>query len=300
MNKEELIKKWLNDDLNTSEREAFEALGDSEFSQKIVEDAKHFSASNFSQVDDFKVFKERYDQENAKIKSLNWFKPFLRIASVIVIGLALYFTLFNDQPITIQTLASEKITVELPDQSTVRLNASSSLTYDQKDFVEDRQLDLDGEAYFIVAKGKTFDVMTSDGIVTVIGTEFNIKQRHNYFEVQCYEGIVKVSSNAIERQLTAGQTYKILNGEFSEGEISFDKPQWTLNKSLFNNIPFKEVVAELERQYDVEISIKSSKVDRFFTGGFTHDNLEEALKSVTIPMNLTYTMNSSKRIQINE
>lgn len=300
MNKEELIKKWLNDDLNATDREAFEALDDSVFNEKIVEDAKRFSASNFSKVDDFDTFKKRYDQENSKVKSINWFRPLSRIAAVIVIALGLYFTLFNDQSITIETLASEKTTIELPDQSTVQLNASSSLTYDEKDFIDERQLNLDGEAYFIVAKGKTFDVLTSDGIVTVVGTQFNVKQRENYFEVQCYEGIVKVSSNNIERRLTAGQTYKILNGNFTEGEISFDQPQWTLNKSLFNNIPFTEVVAEMERQYDVEISVNASNVERLFTGGFTHDDLEEALKSVTIPMNLTYTMSSSKRIQIHE
>ena len=53
MNKEELIKKWLSNDLNATDREAFEALDDSAFNEKIVEDAKRFSASNFSKVDDF-------------------------------------------------------------------------------------------------------------------------------------------------------------------------------------------------------------------------------------------------------
>ena len=116
--------------------------------------------------------------------------------------------------------------------------------------------------------------------------------------MQCYEGIVQVRAQNIERRLTAGQTYSIIDGTFSEGQTNLTAPQWTLNKSSFDNIPYKEVIAELERQYDVEIEIDSADVDRFFTGGFIHNNLDQALKSVTIPMNLTYTMDSSKRIQI--
>jgi ferric-dicitrate binding protein FerR (iron transport regulator) len=46
------------------------------------------------------------------------------------------------------------------------------------------------EAYFQVKKGQTFSVNTTDGVVKVLGTHFNVKQRKNYFEVNCFEGLV--------------------------------------------------------------------------------------------------------------
>ena len=299
MDKDVLIKKWLNNELSEAEEKAFKQLGDYDFNQYILDNAKHFKASNFSKIDDFETFKDNYNSQNIKVRKLNWKKPMLRIASVIVIALGIYSLFFLDNTTKIQTLASEKTTIELPDNSKVSLNALSSIEFNKNKWNENRMLKLNGEAYFRVAKGKQFDVITTDGKVTVVGTEFNVIQRDNYFEVKCYEGVVRVSSDTIIRRLIAGDTYKIFDGKFTESKTTSSQPQWTKESSIFNAMPIKEVIAELERQYNIKVILKEVNANRLFTGGFTHKNLENALISITQPMNMTYEFDSSKHIIIN-
>ena len=93
-----------------------------------------------------------------------------------------------------------------------------------------------------------------------------------------------------------GDAYQILNGEYIERKTTSRAPLWIENKSIFEAIPLKEVLAELERQYNIEITYKNINTKRLFTGGFVHDNLENALIAVTKPMNLTYELSSSNLV----
>lgn len=298
MNKDDLLKKWLNDELTAAEKEAFSKQEDYAINKAIIENAQHFKASEFSKVDDFKIFESKYNA-NTSVKRLNWLKPMLRIASVLVIGFAIYFTLFsNESLVEKRTFLAEKTTIDLPDLSQVTLNADSEITFDKDTWFDKRQLNLKGEAYFKVAKGKTFDVITTNGTVTVVGTEFNVKSRQNYFEVVCYEGIVKVTTNNMSKQLLAGDTFRILKTAFSQDKTNVTAPNWLNNKSRFKAIPFAEVVKELERQYNVKVRFKNVETSRAFSGGFVHNNLENALLTITKPMNLTYTISSSNQVLI--
>ena len=298
MDKEYLIEKWLKDELSDTEKQAFHKLDDALLNDYIIDNAKYFKASYFNKLDDFKAFKERYKSSNKSVKQLSWFKPLLKIASVFIIALGIYFTFFFSNTTIVRTIASEKTTIELPDHSKVELNALSSIEYNVKNWENNRALNLYGEAYFKVAKGKSFDVKTTGGTVTVLGTQFNVKQRNNYFEVKCFEGSVKVVSDTIVRQLLAGDTYLILEGKFTESRTINSSPKWTDNISEFKAIPIKEVLSELERQYNIEVTFKNIDVNRLFTGGFHHDNLENALIAITQPMNMTYELSSSNLVII--
>lgn len=298
MEKEILIKKWLNNELDDAEKEAFGQLDDFEINQAIVENAEYFKASHFSEIDSFDTFKKRYVSHKKPVKKLHWLNPFLKIASVLVIAFGLYFTIFQNNITHVETVAGEKITVALPDGSQVILNALSSIEYNTKNWNKERSLQLDGEAYFKVANGKKFDVITENGVVTVVGTQFNVKQRANFFEVKCFEGKVSVVSDTIKRLLHPGQTYRILDQKFSEGTTIAPTPKWADNMSDFESVPIKEVLAEVERQYNIKITNKNVDVDRLFTGGFVHDNLENALISITQPMNMTYELSSSNQVII--
>ncbi len=293
----DLLKKWLIDDLTGAEKEAFSKQSDYAINQNIIDKAQHFKASEFSKAEDFETFKTAY-QNKSSVKRLAWIKPFLRVAAVMLISFGLYFTIFNKNGIEERTLVSEKASISLPDLSKVILNADSEITYDANSWDSKRSLRLEGEAYFKVAKGKTFDVITESGIVTVVGTEFNVKARNNYFEVICYEGIVKVTSDIITRQLLAGDTYRILNKRFSEDKIIDTVPQWTKNRSRFKSIPFSEVIEELERQYNIKVAFNYTDTTRLFSGGFVHNNLENALISITQPMSLTFEISSPNQVLI--
>ena len=155
-----------------------------------------------------------------------------------------------------------------------------------------------GEAFFDVAKGSKFNVITSEGVVSVLGTQFNVKQRGNYFEVKCFEGVVKVVSRSFTEELRGGDNFRLENGESSLGKNPYKHPQWTKNVSSFDRVSLSEVFAELERQYDINVKIENLGSDDLFTGGFVHDNLENALRSITEPLDLTYAIDSSDQVRI--
>lgn len=287
MNREELIKKWLDNNLNTEEQKAFEQLEDYNNLIRMNSALNSFKAPEFSvdkHYEDLKP-KLRFNTQ----KSNQWFRPLLRVAAVLAICFSVYY-----YTTTINTVVSTQIAqsteVELPDTSTVNLNANSTISFNKAKWDDNREVQLNGEAFFKVAKGKRFDVVTKQGTVSVLGTQFNVKQRNDYFEVICYEGLVAVTHNEEYVKLHPGDTYKIIDGKLlsTEKEIAA-QPLWLRGESSFNNVPFIHVVKELENQYDISITLDKSDSSRLFTGSFTHKNLDLALQSVTIPLNLSYS-----------
>lgn len=298
MDKEYLIKKWLADELSEQELEVFKQLDDYLINLDIVENAEYFKASEFSTVDDFETFSKRIHKKPTPVRKLAWTKPFLRIAGVLILGLVIYYIYSFNNLVQIETLAGEKTTIELPDASVVVINAMSEIRYKKYNWAQKRAVNLNGEAFFDVAKGAKFDVITSEGTVGVLGTKFNIKQRDGYFEVKCFEGIVKVTSKDFSEELIAGDNFRIVNRTMTLGNNLYQQPQWTKNISSFQRTPFYEVIAELERQYSIEITIQNVQTERLFTGSFLHDNLEHALKSITEPLSLGFRIKTNKQVTI--
>jgi len=297
MEKKYLIEKWLANDLSEDELKAFELLEDHDLHMDIIEGAKHFKASHFSKAPPFEVVEARLNSE-VKVKKLNWMQPLLRLTGAFVIGIGIYFLFFFNNLTEVSTMASQKTTIELPDASTVTLNALTEISYNKSRWDRNRAVNLEGEAYFKVAKGEVFDVITEEGIVTVVGTQFNVKQRDNFFEVKCYEGIVRVSAKDQTKELQAGDSFRLYQGDISLGNTTFQSPQWTKEISDFRSVPFNEVVAELERQYNITITYDDAYRGRLFTGGFVHNSLENALRSITEPQELTYTIESSNQVRL--
>ena len=186
---------------------------------------------------------------------------------------------------------AQKTLIELPDESQVTLNAVSFLSYNKKEWREVRDVSLEGEAYFKVAKGQTFNVITSSGKVSVLGTQFNVKQRDHLFEVVCYEGSVRVTHLLKTEILKPGDSFLILDGKYiaKEKETSSD-PSWINNKSYFKSMPFAHVLNEFERQFNVSINFQNVDIEQLFTGSFDHNDKTLALKSITLPLNLKYSI----------
>ncbi|WP_420319779.1 FecR family protein [Flagellimonas sp.] len=298
MDKDYLIEKWLADELSPEESKAFEALDDAPFLKGIVEDASAFKASKFSKVDGYQQFKKHLESTKSKDAKVRWIRPLLRIASVFVLGFSMYFLFIYENLTTVETQIGEKITITLPDASIVNVNALSEIAYNEKKWSQKREIKLEGEAFFDVAKGAKFNVLTPSGTVTVLGTEFNVKQRGNFFEVKCFEGKVQVVSGEHEAILLEGDNFRFLNGNASKGKNTFSVAQWTKNISNFQRVEVSEVFAELERQYKVGVILENVDAQQLFSGGFVHDNLENALKSITVPLNLDYEFIATDKVRV--
>ena len=226
--------------------------------------------------------------KSPKVITLNPFRKFLKVAAVIAILLTGSYFYINSLNEKVTTGFAERSEVILPDNSELFLNADSRISYSEKNWDNQRNIKLDGEAFFKVAKGKKFTVSTEQGTVTVLGTQFNVENRKGIFEVTCYEGLVSVTHNGKEVKLPAGNSYVVINGKQVTGTPEGTQPSWMNNESSFESIPLKYVFAELERQFDVQVNTENINTDLLFTGSFNNTDLNMALKSISTPSQTRY------------
>jgi transmembrane sensor len=298
MEKEDFIKKWLEGTLDEEEKRIFERTEDYRSLQKLSKSLMSFKAPEY----DIQAGYERLRSgrsSKGKVVAMHWLKPFLKIAAVLMLMTGSYFFFLYDSPTVVETLAAEKTELTLPDSSFVVLNAFTRLSFHEKKWKKERKITLEGEAFFKVAKGSRFDVETSSGRISVLGTEFNVKNRRDYFEVVCYEGSVQVQTSQAAVKLFPKQIFRIVSGIASKDNIATDNgPDWIANESSFQSVPFIFVIQELERQYNVSVTTRNVDTNELFTGTFTHSDLSLALKSITIPLNLTYQVTEDKKIYL--
>lgn len=285
MTREELIQKWLDHNLNSEEQKAFEQLEDYNDLMQLDKALNAFKSPKFSVDKNYQALRPSLKKKTPQ----SWLKPLLKVAAVLAICFSVYYysTTLDS---TFNTTIAQQTTIDLPDTSEVILNANSNLVFNKSSWDDKREVKLNGEAFFKVAKGEKFEVITKQGIVSVLGTQFNIKERENYFEVFCFEGLVGVKTKDNYTELGPGNGLKIIDGKLfaNEKEIT-TQPSWLRGESNFVNTPFKHVITELENYYNINIVVDKADANRLYTGGFTHKNLDLALKSVTIPLNLSYS-----------
>lgn len=289
---DELLHKWLNNTLTAKELEAFKQRDDFAFNAQLLMDAQAFKADQFSKPKAFSELDAALPDIQGKGQT-SWVRPLLRYAAVLILGFTLYFSFFYNPDQLVQTAIAEQTTITLPDASTVILNADSNIAYNNKNWDNDRSLTLKGEAFFKVAKGSKFEVLTTTGTVSVLGTEFTVTQRDDYFNVACYEGKVQVTNNNNQVVLMPGDSYRILKGQVEQYVQNAAAPSWIKDQSTFSGVPLWVVLKELERQYGVTITTNQVSQDVLFNGAFTHKDINQALKQITLPLELTYSINNN-------
>jgi ferric-dicitrate binding protein FerR (iron transport regulator) len=291
MNKQDYLKKWLDGNLTREEAKAEGRLPEYESLEKLSRAVQAFKAPGFSieaAYERFSLSRQTAPKAEAKEVRLNWWNPALKIAAAVTLLVVAYVYFFRHTTTMVETLAMQRTTVTLPDGSTVVLNASSTLEYNKGNWAADRKVMLDGEGYFRVAKGSKFKVVSATGTVRVLGTEFNVKDRPGFFEVICYEGSVRVQNNEASGVLRPSEVFRIVDGKvYTNIKTASTKPGWTEGESVFESVPFAQVVHEFERQYNVTISLRNVDTSQLYTGSFTHSDKDLALKSLTLPLNLS-------------
>lgn len=286
MKKEEYIKKWLNDALTKEEKLQFEQTEDFRSIERISNAVKYFAAPKYDGKEQFKAQKI---QDDGKLISIKPNYAWLKIAASVILVLGVLYFMIGNSTFDLNKDAISYLT--LPDESTVTLNKRSDLEFDAENWQTSRTAFLKGEGFFEVSQGKKFDIKSASGTVSVLGTAFNIKDRPGFYEVNCHHGKVKVVAGNEEAVLTANQSFRLIDGKAET--LSYDsqeKPGWLNGNSLFKSVPYIQVVMELERQYSVSIDTGNIDINQRFTGGFTHSDLNLALKSITIPLNGNFSV----------
>ncbi|MDL2247388.1 FecR family protein, partial [Bacteroides sp. OttesenSCG-928-J23] len=126
----------------------------------------------------------------------------IRVAASVVVLLSCWTLIseyrynHNSGMQTVTVPPGQRAEITLPDGTKVWLNAKSTLMYATDFGRKERNVELDGEAYFEVTKnaGKTFYVHTETKKIGVVGTSFNVNayKGTNEFEAVLIEGIIDI------------------------------------------------------------------------------------------------------------
>ena len=154
-----------------------------------------------------------------------------------------------------ETLTGMEYTLALSDGSLVYLNAETSVKYPVVFAENERMVELDGEAYFEVAKdaSRPFIVRMNGVDVKVTGTSFNARAYRNEGKVvtTLIEGRVEVNGKAIVPGEQA--RYEVGNGNLEVAKVDVEHfVAWKEGYFVFRNERLEDVMRTLARWYKVE------------------------------------------------
>jgi ferric-dicitrate binding protein FerR (iron transport regulator) len=248
----------------------------------------------FSRVN--KTIDAKTESPETKIFSLKRLAWPVAVAAAIALVIFFIPSLQSGQEVY-ATQIGEMESLTLPDNSSVDLNNSSEITFNEKNW--DRNISLKGEAFFKVEKGSKFTVNSAQGKVSVLGTQFNIYDRKGYYEVECLEGRVQVD-------LIDGSTFILKAGdklsEFNNGQAAVVKEKvvqridW-LNKFVqIDSMDLGFVFDEVGRYYEVDFVNDKEIRGKRYEGFFSTNSLDSAIYQILWPLGIDYSIEGNKVI----
>jgi transmembrane sensor len=202
--------------------------------------------------------------------------------------------------------AGRKLTLQLPDGSTVSLNSESEISFPEHFNDSVRIVMLQGEAYFEVAHNEhqPFLVQTGNVTIHVLGTSFNVNafRDNNEIAVSLIEGQVKVLIEGSEKILLEPFEKVIVNRQTLHiSKTSFDNISevgWKDGIIIFDEDDYRRVISKLERWYGVRfelLNVPSS--DWKIKGMFKDMNLTQMLEHFKFMHNIEYKI-EAKNVKI--
>ena len=229
-----------------------------------------------------------------------------KIAAILIIfwgGTKLFETNTTEESIvTYQTLyvpTGQRAELILPDSTRVWLNAHSKLIYPVSFGKGNRQVELNGEAYFDVVHNEKqpFIVKTRQMDIQVLGTEFNVTSYSSDFEVSLLRGCIELSSPSLSStyKVKEKEHVKLKDNKLIVNNITdYDYFRWKEGLICFNNESVSKIIEKLKLYYDIDIETHNKKfLNSRYSGKFrTKDGIEQVLKVLQIEHKFSYTKNN--------
>ncbi len=288
-----------------------------ERTKKIAEDS---FASEVNLKNEWNRLLGSIQKENKPVGKTRIIGKYLQMAAgyaaAVLVGAALVFVFTHTRTLPeqvqggsfiVQTDNSDRSFTQLPDGSRIWLNKGTKIEYNQQFGIGNRNVLLNGEAYFEVAKNKklAFVVKTKSIDVTALGTSFNVNAYDDGNEVTTtlYTGKVNVQStltgyktilNPFEVAVFSKTKDKITTYVFTGP----DKPVWMEPEFRFDMLPLIDITKQLEHNYNVVFVYRNQKIKHLkFSGTFDRDEkLDEILRVIKINTNIDYAIRNDSVI----
>ena len=265
-------------------------------------DEQHFDKERAYQL--FLEHTENLVQPSAKRKTLT-ISPWMYAAAMVVIVFFCGTIAFQSgkrvlrnqlTQITVEAPYGSKTKLYLPDGTLVWLNADSRMSYAQDFGINERSLNLSGEAYFEVTRNEEipFKVHTEE-----LGTKFNFRNYKDDLEAKVclLEGKVALNTRQKETVLHPDQQ-ALLDKKTGKLSVSGTKAaysaEWTNDRLYFDEVLLSDIIKELERSYDVKITVADDTLNTIrFYGNFRkrEQSIQEIMNVLSSTDKMTYTIN---------
>ena len=304
------LKNWLSDPADHSEVESWLA-------EHWISSSEIDSTTLIEVV--FKQIQEYQNENNIKsgFSITRILKVYQKIAAFLlipVIGFGILYWTAQDTIVQYaETIAprGQKSQIVLADGTRVWLNSDTKIKYPTNYNENQRDVYLDGEAFFEVSKNahKPFIVHTSGINVKVLGTKFNVKaySDEDQIETSLFEGkiglIVKssLSENTEEKEMTPGESFSYIktDGKLTKTRIPSEEINgWKKNQLIFKDDTFSNLVKKVERWYDVKV-IYDEKLfnDRRLTVElYEGERLDRLMEVIRLALSVNYKYEKGKII----
>ncbi len=219
-------------------------------------------------------------------------------ASILIAAFGLFLW---SLPVSQMAPLGERLTVALPDGSTVELNSGATIRYERR-FEGTRTVALEGEAYFSVVYGTDpFVVETFNAAVQVLGTRFNVKAWPEAQEpattVTLESGRVRLAPRVLPEQgteLMPGETRSLgaADQTFSLADTTLVHvaTAWRTGGLIFKDAKLGTILEEVERRFDVEVVLNAQtlKPRRISLALRRPTSAALVIENLCIPLGLQY------------
>lgn len=193
--------------------------------------------------------------------------------------------------------------IELPDHSTIRLNSHSEVSYKPYWWWANREVKLQGEAFFKVEKGDKFRVESANGSTEVLGTSFYVLSQGQDYEVICVTGKVKVQAAITKHSVILHPAQKAILQNTGQLQVEENVETENVfapnsNRLVFTSKPLAQVFKEIENQFGIVILLKDVPGE-FYTGSFEKsEKIDDILYLICRPFDLKVKKTSDKHFLV--
>lgn len=249
----------------------------------------------------------------SRIKHRPVFQHLVRYAAMIVLSVTfgaglIYFSGIRRHEPAMASISSPRgqiTSLKLFDGSTVWLNSESTIRYSSDFNTGQRDVYIEGEAYFEVTRNKEtpFIVHLERSQVKVFGTTFNVKSYPGSGEVEAVlmEGKIEFTGNGQSVLLTPCERviFSFEKGEIVKDQVDLEKTvAWKKGKYYYSNEKLPAILRQLQRWYDVEFVYDGNELaDYNFTGIINHEkSIEYNMELIELTNKINVEFNGDKII----
>lgn len=252
------------------------------------------------------IEKSNEDRKITPIKQRSYFMRFLPYAATILLCIGIAFSSYlytrKDLPVANEYIVSaekgQRASITLPDGTRVWLNSHTELRYKSDYGIKERNVSLNGEAYFEVSKDKEhrFIVKAGEMEVEALGTSFNVKayDEDPNFVATLFEGSIKAGTGEDNTVILTPDQHVSLNRQSksltvgTSDNVAYAR-MWRNNELAFEKEKLDDIAILLNRMYNVQLEFKSEKIKHYrFSGVIKNNSLDNVIEIISLTAPITY------------